>query len=419
MSSFENGHEAIQRLEQLGNITPSEKSTRRAMRRVRESLRNSPPEPVDRSQRLFRLLSLSSAAGIVVAAGIAMSAYWLFNPVAAIAFDEVQQKLAGVKSVTFTMTTKEGNDKNRAQVKVLGNILLRVETSGGKIMVIDRKKKKMLILDSGAKTAKSYNGFIPPEFDLFAKIQDIDNESASTLPDRTIDGVRLNGFLLQHDSQEWKVWVDAKTRLPYRCESSRELPNGGRIDEVFSEFVYNKKYDDSLFALTLPSGYTMDGIVNASQPSPKQIAAEKALVITPEEGFGPAKFGMTKEEVIKVLGQPHTVKPTPTGKGEQLDYRTRGFSIIVDSQDGFAIISCRDSQKGALYARAFKGQTDKGIRIGDSRDEIVRAYAEPDVETAKSKKHKGDSNTLSYHSLGMQFMLVKDRLVWITVQVQK
>jgi outer membrane lipoprotein-sorting protein len=420
MSGLDNGHDAIQRLEQLGKITPSEKSTQRAMRRVRESLRSRPPKSVDRSRRRFTLLSLSSAASIVVALGIVMFAYWLSDPSAAVAFEEVQQKLADVSSVMFSMTLAEGNDKYKAQVKVLGNNQLRADHSDGRIAIIDRKKKKMLLLDSQAKTAKVYQGFVPPDFDLYARIQDIRNESASTLPDRTIDGVRLNGFLLRHDYKEWKVWVDAKTKLPYRCESSRKLPNGGRSDEVFAEFVYDKRYDRSLFALTPPPGYTMDGTFKAPQPpSPKQLAAEKALVITPQVGFGPAKFGMTQEEVIEVLGQPHAIKPTARGKTTSLDYRTRGFSIIVDRQDGFMTLSCQEHSKAAFYARSFKGQTDKGIRLGDSRDDIVEAYGAPDSEAAKRKGYKGDGNMLMYYASGMQFSLMKNRVTMIMAHVRK
>jgi hypothetical protein len=63
-----------------------------------------------------------------------------------------------------------------------------------------------------------------------------------------------------------------------------------------------------------------------------------------------------------------------------------------------------------MFVKDFRGATDKGIRMGAGRDEILRAYGKADSES-------GDASLLymDYRSQGVQFMLRSGKLAKIDV----
>ena len=154
-----------------------------------------------------------------------------------------------------------------------------------------------------------------------------------------------------------------------------------------------------LFAATVSMGQSP-----ATQPA--------EMVITPGVGVGAITLGMNKEDVIKHLGKPDKIE----GKGGfGLNYiSSMGLSLLVSRSKGVVFISCWNSRATywlhALSVKDFRGATDKGIKMGAGRDEIVRAYGKADSES-------GDAAMLymDYRSQGIEFMLLYGKLVKIDV----
>jgi len=134
------------------------------------------------------------------------------------------------------------------------------------------------------------------------------------------------------------------------------------------------------------------------------------MVITPGVGVGPITLGMSKEDVIKHLGKPDKTE----GKGSGLNYiSSMGLSVMVSPRKGVVSISCWTSRVMywlyALGMKDFRGATDKGIKMGAGRDDIVRAYGKADSESGGAPLY------MDYRSQGIEFILCSGKLAQIEV----
>jgi hypothetical protein len=189
-------------------------------------------------------------------------------------------------------------------------------------------------------------------------------------------------------------------------------------------FTFNRPLDASLFRLAPPEGYTV--LHEAAYympyldrlPLPPRDEKLASPVIVPGVGIGQARFGMSVEEVIEVLGRPDDAscywKPTPeasrhldeileraskevvekglkgaeksrfineamnrvkiikrTPSGMYLDYISRGFRLVVLNDQGLIQVSCVGEDSGK---RPFTGKTFEGIGMGATLQQIEDAY---------------------------------------------
>jgi len=150
----------------------------------------------------------------------------------------------------------------------------------------------------------------------------------------------------------------------------------------------------------------------ATATAPDRASTQPAeMVITPGVGVGPVTLGMSREEVIKHLGKP--VKIEGEG-GYGLNYiSSLGLSVLVSPRKGVVSISCWTSRVmywlSALGMKDFRGATDKGIKMGAGRDEIVRAYGRADSESGGAPLY------MDYRSEGIKFILCSGKLAKIEV----
>jgi hypothetical protein len=218
------------------------------------------------------------------------------------------------------------------------------------------------------------------------------------------------------------VWVDQRTKLPIRFEFGED----GK--EVWTDIVFDVPLDASLFNMTPPAGYKVDTFgVSTLAPEPDDPALA-APIVMPRVGLGPAKFGMTKEEVIKVLGKPD--REFMQGKMTFLAYYSRGFELWIMPADhprhGLSHASCMGQYGFAVKLREFKGKTDKGIGLGASRADVEKAYgvpvggtpARPKGDVGKdAAKPEADSDQIDMYYDGgcLRFFLIKDKVyqIWI------
>ena len=126
--------------------------------------------------------------------------------------------------------------------------------------------------------------------------------------------------------------------------------------------------------------------------------------VYPTVGVGSIRFGMSKENVIKEMGEPDKVEDG----GMSLLYRSKGFSLGVYPNRGVQHFNFY-TRKAALpftSVKDFGGKTKEGISMGASRSKILAVYGLPD-----SERKNGAQITLEYDRLGLTFILLKDELV--------
>ena len=134
------------------------------------------------------------------------------------------------------------------------------------------------------------------------------------------------------------------------------------------------------------------------------------LTIEPLVGIGPAKFGMSKDEVIEHFGQPDRIFE---GEVTKLNYvPSRGLVFVVDAELGMNEIGCWSD--GMLPSRitTFSGKTKEGIGIGATQEEIVAAYGQPDRTSTRSGV---PFESLHYDKLQTKFTLNEGRLMSMTL----
>jgi len=134
------------------------------------------------------------------------------------------------------------------------------------------------------------------------------------------------------------------------------------------------------------------------------------MLVTPLVGIGKVRFGMSEEEVVKILGQPDKRKP------RSLIYRPLGLSVTVHPKLGVFSFGCFTKRAIPWWDRFstndFRGATKDGIRMGSSEGEIVRAFGKPD-----ERDDQGRQVDLTYETLGLWFLLLSDRMIQFSMMI--
>ncbi len=129
------------------------------------------------------------------------------------------------------------------------------------------------------------------------------------------------------------------------------------------------------------------------------------MVLIPKTGMGDVKFGMSMEEMKKVLGKPDRIT------GNACEYLSKGFAVLPGHEDQkVAAIMCGDlnGEKSTLYVNC-KIRTDKGITMGSTEKEIIAAYGQPSANYAMDA-----TKTLAYPTIAALFVLREGKVVHMT-----
>ncbi len=114
--------------------------------------------------------------------------------------------------------------------------------------------------------------------------------------------------------------------------------------------------------------YPEDAIVNVvdgSIPAP-------AHTIYPDKGVGPILFGMTRDEVRAIWGEPNDVDlVTPTAS-----YFDHGVTLGF-LKYGLVSYSCELQDDSHTTFKTFTGKTVEGIGLGSTEEEVIAALGEP------------------------------------------
>ncbi len=405
--------ELIRQLNRLGDVQPSPEATLGALDRVREALTRS-AEDISLRRKRIMWKSVTVTAGTLVGM-VSLLLVWVSLPqsVARAGWSEVQAAMNSHRSATWRQVIRvRGQPDDISRFLLLEDGRSRCEQADGNYTIIDAEKHRQLLVEVRNRRATLYEGAWGPPANLYEIIKNSPRDtSARSLPGKKIEGQDVLGFVVKVtpdvEGSEITVWADAKTRLPVRMEQSYQpSPSEPAGEVIFDEYEFDKELNPKLFSFDPPAGYQFETKGNANFPDAPTDPQLKELVVTPLEGIGRVKFRVSREEVEKLLGKPDGVNQPVPGGLAILDYGSRGFYLHVSPKMGLLLIMCVSEKIMATRVRDFAGKTDKGIGLGASKAEIIKAYGEP-----TSHETSDGTTSLSYSKLRAEFTIFEDKLV--------
>ena len=391
---------------------------------------------VQRSAAGRRTWQVFAAGGL--AAAVVVAALW-FLPVVegkqALAFEEVQKALKATQTMRYRILHYSNNEVEPgeptvSQLYYSGN-RMRKEHPLERVSIVDFDKGVGIFIRHRLGQAE-----IDPIYgtrwqeitdDFQAKLRNLAQSDAKRLPDRQMNGRTVSEFVMRVENREFKVTVDPRTKLPIRMEVVYpKQPEKGRgaKREVYTDFVFDEPLDEALFRIEAPEGFeVINRVPRNRQPNPPETME---LVVSPEDGIGPVKFGTKVEEIVRLLGEPDwrydqedvNALPMPgeqTPAGEvairtELRYDRRGFRLTANDWRGLYSIYCFNNRGGDLATteHGFRGKTKEGISLGASFEEVLKTYRKPEVQM--------DSRLIWYRKRGYDFMFHDKKLASIIVR---
>ncbi len=354
-----------------------------------------------------RITALVSATALAVVAAVVIM---LAGSSAQISFAAVMDQLAKTRSVTFKqIATIPGNHSETVRVAILSDGVSRTDYPNGDYEVVNPNGNTALFVAPSQKRAKVFLGVeVPRGWNPYEMIHDVGNERSTALPGETVDGQRATVFRVewpknlqrQRTRPPWpiKVWVDPETKLPIRIEPV--LP-AGKQQTVMYDFKFDEPLEPSLFSIKPPKGYTIIKEGLAKLPPPPTNENLLAPRVIPGVGLGPVKFGMTRDEVVKIIGKPDVEKKTA------IEYPSRGYGFAFSKTGALTWIYCFSQEDYEYKTRDFAGKTKEGVGIGSTLEDIKKAFGKPD-SVGKNPSADGQRKVTGVHykKLGLHFGLI-------------
>jgi len=224
-----------------------------------------------RSHGLPRLVRRAAVAAAMFAAFV-VGVSWLLDRNASTTFAQVLEHVKKAKSVRFVLHQKIG-DQAELETKVfMQDNTIRHEIANIAVFIVDTDLRKGIQLDVSRKVASRIDleGRIPKEqlADPIARLRNLEENSKDSieqLPDEVLDGGKCHVYQVK-DAKEtavlvpskFKLWVDAKTRLPVKIHAQDEMNS-----LLYKQFIWNEPADAKLFSLEIPKGYRLENLVPA------------------------------------------------------------------------------------------------------------------------------------------------------------
>ena len=310
-------------------------------------------------------------------------------------YAQMQETIAKMNTIQYVMTlsnSKTEQVSTKTKMYMQGSNLMRAEIGfDGVVAVVaitDLTQKKSLSLFKQEKKAellpiyqaeKMKQGM--NETDRFLRGVDA---NAKLKGDSKVDGHLCSNFEVQSEGVTSIVSIDKQTKLPVQIKSVAGVP--GDSGFVINQFVFDEPLDPKLFSLKAPEGYKSTIVER------KEAVDDSGLKLVLGEKFGSANFGMSSEEVIKVLGEPDQILDsmesdallylldedpkvfTKALDSREFNYRSRGFKLIMQDVDGLIAVYCLG---GATGESVFQGEIEGGIKMGASPEDVRKQFGEP------------------------------------------
>ena len=133
------------------------------------------------------------------------------------------------------------------------------------------------------------------------------------------------------------------------------------------------------------------------------------MTIEPNIAVGNVRAGMRSQDVISRLGEPQR------RTANALEYTRLGFAVMPGPDAIVQVVMCGDVTgiNGPLV-KAFSGRTKEGIGMNSTREELLKAYGEPNSR----EKLPGGTESIRYDSLGITFTLEAGKVYHMIVRLR-
>ncbi len=356
--------------------------------------------------RGYRFVAATTAALVLLGIGVTLLQS---SPSRVLA--EMAQRVKETKSLRARLTDPGGQGR-----LLISGTRRRLDRDDGAIILADSASHRELIMDTNQKSAmRGSLAAVSPALDFYGIFRELADASAAV--DEYLDkagrhypGVSGEATLRFDRNVSLKaratVWSDPKSKLPVRLKIA--IPEAGKNAAILLEDIeFDVSLDDSLFQMMVPDDYSATGMFpDQLKPAPNGREAAK-LMIVPGVGIGEAKFGMSREQIVAVLGEPEFVI------GETcLCYPSKGLQLCLVGRepDRLGMIIANPMDYATRTRNEFPGQTDKGIRIGSSEQEVLDTYGEPDPLRPGEHAPSERVGVASYGELGLQYRFVEGKV---------
>ncbi len=116
---------------------------------------------------------------------------------------------------------------------------------------------------------------------------------------------------------------------------------------------------------------------------------------------------MSLDQIVAILGEPDFDL-----FGEYFNYSSLGLQLVLTGRepDKLGMIIANPSDAASRTRNDFPGQTDKGIRIGSTRREVLEAYGQPDPSLPEDN---ATNPLFRYNKLGLMFSFWEHKVLQI------
>ena len=356
----------------VGRLNIDDKPNPRHRESVRRQMltvfNKSGEDPITKSRSLRStimkspIIKIAAAAVIIIAVLIGI---YQFGGSSSIAFADVLEQIRIFRPYSCTVTSQyEGKPAITRRLMKLTLLRRREVLPDGYVQIFDLSQDpvKMLAIDPDKMLAieKTYGGIEPGKnFDLLRHLRIIQDEAddrliVEDLGIRQIEGQTAKGFHVPGQNNEWTIWADSQTGLPIHIELIHPM-YGQKI--IMSEFDFNVEFDESLFAMAAPEGYTVKKVV---EPTEQDLIEGLGAVAKFLGGEFPSVSEFRLRPLQKVLAEyieQNNLSPSQDemhSLGEKLSPATKYFARINSNKDFF-----KPSYVGG------------GVRLGDADTAIL------------------------------------------------
>ena len=180
------------------------------------------------------------------------------------------------------------------------------------------------------------------------------------------------------------------------------------MQDFFLQFRYLK-------VVSIPSDYVVAGITPDQLKAELSVEEAARLIMRPGVGVGEVKFGLTKDQIVGILGEPEF-----TLHKIYLNYPSMGLQLVLngpgpEGRETLGMIIANPWDAAGLTRRDFPGSTPEGIRVGSSVQQVRDAYGEPDPAQPSDKAPPDGPHLARYGKQALLFGFVDGKVAQIVM----
>lgn len=156
--------------------------------------------------------------------------------------------------------------------------VMRMDASQGTIVIQDFTQKKLLILNTAARTAivQDLTNASPDQVQqqsaLIEHLRSLPERASADLGTKYLGQRIVQGFRVNENGAIMDVWIDARSRELVQIDT--RMANDTEMQGTMTNFRFNVPLDPALFSMEIPAGYTQQSMkVDAGAPVEQDLVA--------------------------------------------------------------------------------------------------------------------------------------------------